>query len=149
MKSLTIQHLAPYMPYRLKVQHTEFDSGQEKTGIAYIHSISIEDITFEGLFCDYYFDDPEPECEIKPILHPLSDVTKEIEHNGERFVPMEKIKCLHPMIWFNGKFFVAGMSRLNIDEIPLNVANKLFEWNFDVFELIKQGLAIDINSIHK
>lgn len=28
----------------------------------------------------------------KPILHPLSDLTKEIEHDGEKFVPMDSIK---------------------------------------------------------
>jgi hypothetical protein len=29
--------------------------------------------------------------EIKPILHPLSDLTKPIEHKGEKFVPMYEL----------------------------------------------------------
>ena len=29
--------------------------------------------------------------QIKPVLHPLSDLTKEIEHKGEKFIPIIKL----------------------------------------------------------
>jgi hypothetical protein len=136
---LEIKHLAPYLPYGLK--------GTFRVGDALPHLVSVADevrqkelnvsnVEFFLLHC-------------KPLHRPLSDLTKEIEHNGERFVPIEKLKCLHPMIWFNGDRFVAGIRGLNIDEIPLNVANSLFEWHFDVFGLIDSGVAIDLNTIQK
>ena len=41
----------------------------------------------------------------KPILHPLSDLTKEIEHKGEMFIPVDIIgKIIEP----SGTFEHAG-----------------------------------------
>lgn len=79
------------------------------------------------------------DLEVKLLLRPLSDLTKEIEHNGEKFVPCE--------------FFVISVenmlkkSDVDLDCIPYNVIKKLLEWNFDIFGLIPHGLAIDINTL--
>lgn len=82
---------------------------------------------------------------IKPILRPLSDLTKEIEHNGERFVFSDrylsnsKIKMLldNSLCSFNNP----------LNDIDYNSVKLLLEHHFDVFGLIEKGLAININSI--
>lgn len=51
---LELKHLAPYLPYGLKVQHTEY--GENDTIIIdEVESINKECITFKR-GCDYYFD---------------------------------------------------------------------------------------------
>ena len=153
---LEIKHLAPYLPYGLKVQHTEFDSGESKTGIASIHSISIEDISFEGLFCDYYFDDPEPECEIKPILRPLSDLTKEIEYGGEIqpiAVALIRICFEHGLTGECAAKLIVDLKPSTRHELvrlaPYFIVEQLISWHFDIFGLIDSNLAIDLNTIQK
>lgn len=86
----------------------------------------------------------------KPILHSLSDTTKEIEHKGEKFVPIEKIleeNCF-------------DLSKMDIEEInsyaapvlmpeliSLSDALLLIEWHFDIAGLIEKGEAIDVNTL--
>ncbi len=77
---LELKHLAGYLPYNLKICYMILDlkNGDPNTG----------DI-----------DDRMKDCfmiltplmlsklDFKPILRPLSDLTKEIEINGEKFAP--------------------------------------------------------------
>lgn len=90
--------------------------------------------------------------EIKPILRPLSDLEKEIIFNGKNFIPIAKI---HEM------FFHFGFDDNNFTTIRYNiwfqkyeplfgkylVVETLFTWHFDVFNLIDDNLAIDLNTI--
>lgn len=71
-------------------------------------------------------------------LHPLSDLTKEIEVNGEKFVPFKKLG------WGNGTQVVPTILNGKINH---NESQQLIEWHFDIYELIEAGLAIDINTL--
>src|SRR5690606_24396766 len=92
---------------------------------------------------------------VYPELRPMSDLIKEIEHNGERFVPIEEISKFttteinhHGEIEsyeFNGNKYVTRMP----DDMDWYRLQKLFEWHFDVFGLIKEGLAVDLNEVKK
>lgn len=74
----------------------------------------------------------------KPIFHPLSDLTKEIEHKGERFVPIERIKELN----------LGTMPKNNtIGWMYYQQVQKLIEWHFDIADLISKGEAIDVNTL--
>ena len=68
---------------------------------------------------DWYFN------EWKRILRPLSDLTK------------DEYICL----------FIGNLLDYKIDELSYKVFVKLLELHFDVFHLIPQGLAIDINTL--
>jgi hypothetical protein len=141
MKQLTIKELSAYLPYGLKVQHTTFlESGKNRVVVDTLESLCEDCATFKSSM-DYYLIDPEDnECEIKPILRPLSDLTKEIEHNGERFVPRDEFTDYE---WDKYCCFDLPLDRF----LPYDTFSKLIEWHFDVFNLIPQGLAIDINTI--
>lgn len=140
MNKLTLEHLAPYLPYGLKVQfdYKRIDKIIEKR-IATINLIdSVWDrcnINNGSISYDLiYFD------EIKPILRPLSDLTKEIEVNGEKFVPIEVLKHRYDFIY-------SSLNKYNLDKWEFRVIQKLFQWHFDVFGLIPQNLAIDFNTL--
>ena len=114
--------------------------------------------------------------EVKPILHPLSDLTKEIEHGGEKFVPiveLAKIAWVDGYVDFKyqslkeGTVFIAFPDKNNvfgydsntqsffgaIDGKPCSVVNQLtlFEtmvkYHFDISDLISKNQAIDINTL--
>jgi len=83
---LELKYLANYLPYGLKVKSKSavwdlrtltlsMVGSLERTNKRHIYHESwlIEDTNF------------------KPILRPLSDLTKEIEHNGEKFVPLVEL----------------------------------------------------------
>ena len=118
--------------------------------------------------------------ECKPILRPLSDLTKEIEHNGQKFVPIYELcdvfntsvcysdyktikkSCKYTTsgsflytIWGNSNLIIKPTHKdetvflfnININHItrsPYWMLEKLFEWHFDVFGLIKEGLALPL-----
>ncbi len=138
---LTLENLAPYLPYKLKLLYADGSIRE----LLYLD--------FSGIIPVF-----------KPILRPLSDLTKEIEHNGRSFVPMDTVghipnnfcKCDFVTDWcdkggdFNEyvKEFVNGVfGNHHLDYLPFGFVQKLIEWHFDVFGLLDQNLAIDINSI--
>jgi hypothetical protein len=116
---LELKHLAPYLPYELKYKFNNT--------IYYYQHCSTREFDYENS---------------RPILRPLSDLQKEIEVNGEKFVPQKKMPYLD-FDWLitsvNPQEFVM---KNNYEDIL-----KLFEWHFDIFGLIKNGLAIDINTL--
>lgn len=79
---LELKHLACYLPYGIDVlKSMEWIDGSKREWVVRLDFDNI--LSLFG-------------CS-KPILRPLSDLTKEIEHNGERFIPIKEIwKLLHP-----------------------------------------------------
>ena len=76
MKSeLKLEHLSSYLPYGLNVQ-SKRTSYPRYTRIETLTCTILCHFEVKGLY------------QIKPILRPLSDLTKEIDHNGEKFVPL-------------------------------------------------------------
>ena len=135
---LELKHLAPYLPYGLKYRlHGNFpiQNGVDNW-IEDIREISPFNFTLEKVLT-------WETC--KPILRPLSDLTKEIDHNGGRFVPKDRAKRIYG--WKDEWILETG--HIRIGHLPFVVIEKLFEWHFDVFGLIDQGLAIDINTLYK
>ena len=165
-EKLTLEHLAPYLPYELKVK-TKYD----------IDELSM--CNSEGAYLMYKYD-LYPLSSFKPLLHPLSKLTQEIEYNGEKFVPILKVleilkiylvsyKLLENSIdlildpkkhrantrtkenrqvrfWFdnfNGIGFYCSNMRLFLYKDIYGAIKKLFEWHIDVFGLIEKGLAIE------
>jgi len=89
---------------------------------------------------------------VKPIIHPLSDLTKEIEHNGEKFVPIRMLKNTHGIEYL--KKYLREQDNPNIlgkhfnpYELKFGALSKLIKLHFDVASLIEKGKAIDVNSL--
>lgn len=80
METLTIKELAPYLAYELDLYHPDNDNVYKLVIIN--NTVSLRG----GLNIDEAI-----KYNCKPLLRPLSDLTKPITHNGETFVPMEKL----------------------------------------------------------
>ena len=130
---LTMREVAPYLPFGLKYQRQIDEEG--KTVIAEIELISL-DIHVKriigGIKMKYGL--------AKPIVHPLSALTKPITHNGETFVPVEKLhlnreqveEYLKKDLWI-GQWW-------DYEKIE-----KLIEWHIWIFDqsYFEKGLIID------
>lgn len=127
MDKLELEHVAPYLPYKLKGIYNEDVITLSLNGFSTSNEIGYDISLFLR-------------CKIKPILRPLSDLTKEIEIGGMKFIPIELLseKCRMQQELF-------GLQ----NTIDLKVVDyfKLLEWHFDVFGLIEKDLAIDINTL--
>ncbi len=141
---LELKHIAPYLPYGLKFYNTDMEvdfkltiqEESEPNTIDLENVISMQDV-------------------YKPILRPLSDLTKEIEHNGEKFVPIEYFSEHYTdhLVRFEKPDYIILEDDYSISQnvlgAPLAIIEKLYEWHFDIYGLIENGLAIDINTLEK
>lgn len=123
---LTLKELAPYLPYGLKVFSNKIET---LTGIE-CAKVKVREF-------DMFF--PIENC--KPILRPLSDLTKEIEYKGAKLVPQSKLSHLDLEWLITSENLIM---KTNYEDVL-----QLFEWHFDIFGLIEADLAIDINTIRK
>lgn len=100
----------------------------------------------------------------KLLLRPLSDLTKEIEHKGERFVPILKWTDLPDWatvisMGYADKHYYATFGIEDdivsykipgdVDSMNFYTVKKLLSWYFDIFGLINRGLAINLNDFEK
>lgn len=99
----------------------------------------------------YYQMDNEIEYKnVKPILHPLTDLTKEIEYNREVFIPIDKLYHLDML-----RCDISLFEFINLDIVADHIySNKFLEftlilakWHFDIAKLIDKGEAIDVNTL--
>ncbi|WP_312190239.1 hypothetical protein [Sphingobacterium sp.] len=144
MNKLTIEHLAPYLPYATRVC-----IGKTERNLT---AISLDS---PFVFVSAWKGSREKEMvsidDIKPILRPLSDLTKEIDHHGERFVPKNRIDQ-YTQVGGDGKLYLlvdGAHWSCNALSWDYSTVVKLISWHFDVFELIDKGLAVDINTLGK
>lgn len=84
----------------------------------------------------------------KMILRPISDLTKEIELNGKKFIPIEAmfLPCGERELlegWAEDNKCWVGQQ---LTYLPYQM---LFSMHFDIFNLIEQNLAININDLKK
>ena len=114
MKTLELNDICGYLSGRILGKHPEGD----------ICWIDLAFVAKQGIeLCNY-----------RPVLHPMSDLTKGIIHRGEKFVPLlalDKLNC----------FPISDADK------ALRYYDKLNEWMFDYRGLISAGLAVDVNTL--
>src|SRR5690606_38177573 len=90
---------------------------------------------------------------IKPILRPLSDLTKEIEHNSISIKLEPELESVIPMLLISKHYHYTSREDGHISyhigdgtcigslyySVPYALIQLLFEWHFDVFGLIDKG----------
>lgn len=135
---LELKHLTPYLPYSLDM--FVYDDIEELIGL---DSLEIEIKTISG---DYKINEF-----IKPILRPLSDLNQEVEIDGVNTIPIQKLGSRYStitcMIYKNTiQLDVNDLSSINLLHYMITF-EKLCKMHFDLFGLIDNGLAIDINTV--
>ena len=129
-----------YLPYGVKCEVT--DKGIKT--IAELNGVYSDGhcVFHDTIESDKGFD------EIKLILRPLSDLTKEIEINGE------KINCLNILsstwalrlnrvgLYYQEQVKTISEGLREVDTLPNFLVEILHQWHFDTEGLIEKGLAI-------
>lgn len=155
-KNLLYECLSHYLSYGLQIQIEKDGKVCQDIliGLTGEPRANNEDYVI-GLEGNYKLED------VMPILRPLSDLIKEIEIDGEWFVPakhlfydyrdsLEVCWSLNDQneleeIWLDypetyGDY--AQESRFTLQTIQL-----LYEWHFDIHGLIPKGVALDMNTL--
>lgn len=105
MRTLKVEDIAGYIPWKLKIQWT----GKEAETIWELHPTKDAlDSLMAGDYVSfqYLIEGLERGEDYKLVLHPLSDLKKEIKHNGDRFVPIKVLGRLYePDRSFEEEFF--------------------------------------------
>jgi len=147
MNQITIEELSAYLPFKVPAKLSKkgiFNQDNEYPNtevykLGFIESYSIgKNNTFDfgvlKLPNNYSFDF-ESLDEIVICLRPLSQLTTEIEVNGEKFVPMEKLYNLFrqtDLLYFDKE---------NILNQPYVQIKYLLSLHFDIFGLLDRNLA--------
>ena len=146
------EYIVGHLPYGLKLQ---FISGKIGTLIG---------IDKNNLIVEYYKEIRRgkggntivyPVVEdTKLILRPLPDLRKPIQHNGEKFVPINIFINMLSQWEIEGEyswiFQEPKIEKWTINDIgnfPYKFIQKLFEWKFDIHGLIDAGLAISVHEL--
>ena len=131
MKTLELKDICGYLPYGLMQKH-------------YNDVCSFTIATQSCMGKDVFHEMPIRFG--KPILRPMSDLTEEITHRGEKFVPLDVFNDRGHFIEFDvaGLLYTVGGC---MDSDWLMVFDKLNEWMFYYRGLISAGLAIDVNTL--
>ena len=157
MEKLELKHLTPYLLYKLKGNVSDHGENEHWENTELQSLCLVDKILSFADATDVYLDEPN-ETEFKPVLRPLSDLTKEIEWKGVGFYPIERLLSADEddlnEFYLTGKlnshweaFIKVATSKSLIRSIDYWMVEIMFEWHFDVFGLIEKGLAIDINTL--
>ncbi len=132
-----LKYIAPYLPYGLKVKDIKY--GLLFEALSFItspnQSFDVYNSNLDQLIKDEL---------LKPILRLLTDLTKEIEHEGEKFVPVDKLRWITDT---SKTYNWNAIDQSAVKYLNYEVIQMLFEWHFDIFGLIEKGLAVDINTL--
>lgn len=135
------EFLAFSLPYDLKISF--YDDFRDCEFIEKIDGMYVD---VYAIMSDSYDGNPD-KCKI--LLRPLSDLAKEIEHNGEKFVPIDELNNIGDAECdrYNDYFNEENISDVNWLLEPFIIFQKLIEWHFDLFDGIKNKEAIDVNNL--
>lgn len=132
MEKLELKHLAPYLPYDIKIVH-----GVTRKNLT---AVSLDS---KFIFTTTYLGSRNKQMllisDIKPILRPLSDL-KNFEDIMDEFSE-------YSWEMFENAFFVLGRTLNCFDSITYTIAELCFKHHLDIFGLIDKGLAISYSDV--
>ncbi|MCT4288177.1 hypothetical protein HZP25_15855 [Elizabethkingia anophelis] len=147
MDKLELKDIAPYLPHSLGVKilnHLNDYTGKEFSEINGYYFIGESlHITYNG------GNTGKSISEFKPLLRPMSDLTKEITHNGETFIPLHRILEAYcfDLAKMDEEYILSFKESLIEVDMSYKTAQMLHEMHFDTEKLIERGLAINLNEV--
>ena len=136
---LELKHWTSYLPYNVNLKSNEGRIPSVMTGIQYPYI----ECTLEHNIANHF-------SNFSLILRPLSDLTKEIEVDGEKFIPIENLgydKEYRVTFYEKGRYFYVYRNGIHVICFQGEMIDLLLSWHFDIFGLIDAGLAVDINTV--
>ncbi len=142
---LELKHIAPYALHGLRLFVSQKFKGDWYGKLTDI-DFSSKTIRIKGDGEHSHIWKYQPLSNVKPILRPLSD------YNGPHGWYDEDQHEIHLSSTTENELFIHNILD-DCTDIPIKAAldllEILFEQHYDVFGLIEQGLAIDINTLNK
>lgn len=162
MEKLDFKYISPYLPYGLEFVCVDRESTEYE--IACASSVHLANEIIDVCGVDYDFSDLGGK-EIKPLLRPLFDLTKNdlkeklyqyyeslgidiklVKYDSGNDNPFDMtLTATYKLM--DDVFTDVLIERGSTSETPYHIFSWLCEKHFDVFGLIKKGLAKDINTI--
>jgi len=132
---LTLEHLTPYLPYRVKITKEYWGK---------VFTLDNDGTTLNCVGIDYVLN-----CKAKPILKPIIDLEKLVYNEFEKFNNNEKHDNRVIDLFCEEKTgFSDELTELeNFNDFPYETVVYMFEYHYDVFGLIEKGLAISIHDV--
>ena len=134
MEKLKLEHLASYLPYKLIVRwYIKNNIWDDYTmGIEFKAGNTFSIIEIDGIT-------------VKPILRPLSDLAdiNSKFYNDSNIDLTDQIE-LNSLI---DEILYDKQNYKTTEDIPYKYVKILFEYHIDMFDLIKNNLAINVNDI--
>ena len=124
-EQLTLERTTPYLPYGLKLSI----DGEDHTYTMVDYEGGIYNISIGKVINSWI--NGEEKKRYKPILRPLSQLTEEIEHNGEKFVPLyaigvisgiiedQDVKTINEMVACYEKYYEHGIKDFAYSSSPI------------------------------
>lgn len=132
-----LEHLTPYLLYNLKIQYE--GRGKILGNLVSIH-LSIKKYHSCTVRLDgKNYNERVHIRSIKPILHPLPEF-KNYPDIMDEFSD-------YALDQFENAFFIMGGCNNRFDYVDYTVMKLMFKHHMDIFGLIKEGFAIDINTL--
>ena len=165
---LELKHLAPYLPYELQMAYIVKD---EVVEVGSLNKVYINKLENHPIRYGINYNDAEHEWMFKPLLRPLSSITKEeaskllskvqgvsinedtlrvFNNNNNTIIiqyeyPNDYLWCLslsYTKALIATPYTIYG-SHKRITPTPMFIYDWFIKNHFDVFGLIEKGLAID------
>jgi len=127
--NLEIKHLLPYLPYGLKVKHASRLGNTKKEA-----TLTLSD--YNWLKNQTYF---------KPILEPLSSFQEEHIEEIKEFLDQNWCEVYDD--FFDALFEHDWLMHTRILMCPYEILQWFFKNHYDVYGLIEDDLAININTL--
>lgn len=149
IEKLELKHILPYANFNLKGKVKDYVSGTFEDSPEIWEDQQIESIDInDKIICfadagDVYLDFPN-EVKFIPYLRSLSQLTEEIEHNGEMVnVLGDELKLFQESVVGNKIVDFRTGVEIPIEHLEYKRVEILLKYHFDVFGLIEKGLAIE------
>lgn len=131
--------LSQYLPFKL-----QFEGGGD---IWTLYSVGADgDIVLKNGLHTQVVNSSVVGVEYKPILSPISKLpNSEVGIDGEGFYSPCEVLSYYDNCFSKERFDAVLLSeKIKHGAFSANLTSRLFEWRFDVFDLIGQGFAVDL-----
>lgn len=134
---LELKHLAPYLPYGTLFFNGDLYKWIYKTDSICRCEDNYVSASIETIICYGY----------KPILRPLSDI---VPYFYKLFIDGELGEYLDSEFLEKHSIYeLEELENIKVENLPYGTFQLLVKYHFDVYDLIQNGLAIDINTLNK
>ena len=149
--NLKSEYIAPYLPYDLQVLFEKEYFSTLKL-VSDVH-FSARDHNGGEFRTGYFVNDEFRNWQL--VLRPLSQLFEEIEVNGKRVIPINMLMQFWEMppvgtqeYSYKEQYFYKMLECVDLNCIRYGQYQMLLSWHFDIFGLIKNGLAVDMSQVN-